>query len=160
MPARVSSLAPERPNPQARNTVTVACKLMHGLTIRLFRWEDYQEQSQFGEVKQARRAVEIAGTRVTIKGVNSLLSPEPRMPTSFAYALTTGVPEDIWSAWLAENKDADVVKNGLIFAAGSEERARDQGREQEAIRTGQEPIDQMAPQKRVSGIERGNKLAA
>ena len=150
----VAAPQPRRANPQTRNTVTVASKLPHGLVIRLFRMEEYEEQGAAGQLVRHKRAVEIDGTRVTIHGHNSRLQPGPKMPLSVAFTLTHNVPADVWDGWLAEHRESAMVRNGLIFAASTDTRAADQAKEHRDIRTGFEPIDPDNPGRHQPRVKR------
>ena len=147
-------------NPRAVETVTVASKLPHGLIIRLHRMEDFPVRKPDGSTVMEKRAVEIDNTRVEIKGANSLLQEQPKMPMGVPFVLTHGVPKDIWDAWMFEFRDSDMVRNGLIFAASTTARADDQAKEQKGIRTGFEAIDPAHPEKHQPRIKRYDARAA
>jgi hypothetical protein len=59
--------------------------------------------------------------------------------------LDGGLPSRLWEKWLEDNKDSDVVKNELIFAEPTLERAKDRARERRKIRSGMEPMDPNNP---------------
>ena len=54
--------------------------------------------------------------------------------------MTPGVPREHWEAWLEQNRNSDLVRNGLVLAADAEDGARGQARERTALRSGLEPI--------------------
>jgi hypothetical protein len=158
--ARKSTLKPIAPNAVASDTVTVACKLPHGVVLRLFDVVPRQETRNDGTTTMTTVAVEREETRVVIKGTMSLLGKEPRMPTVFDFAITPGVPRRIWEEWLSQMAGSDMVKNRLIFASETSARASDEAKEYVTHRTGLEPVDQANPQKHVRGIESGVRNAA
>lgn len=158
--ARAPRKASVAANPVARNTVTVACKIPSGLVLRLFRSETYREQGRAGEMVEHQRSVEIEGTRVTLKGANSVLGLDPKLPSEYAYGLTHGVPEDIWDQWLVANADSDVVRQRLVYAHAKPQYVADKATEQAAIRTGFEPINPDKPWLHQPGIKRGEARAA
>src|ERR1700681_2652555 len=133
--------ASETTLPRSRDTVTVACKLPRGIFLRLCRMEDSAEQSPMGikTVKVARWY----GDQVRINGVAAQNNPAPGN-SAFAqtggYALTPDVDREFFETWLQQNADADVVRNELIFAHGTDADVRRHTRENEKVRSGLEPI--------------------
>lgn len=132
------------------DTVVIACKIAGGIVIRGFEWEDFDEPNPSGVTRRIKRAVEVG--RFVIKGPNSTLAPMspagrfPLLVNSGGYAMTPGVPRELWEQWVATNRDSPIVKNRLIFAANSEDRALDEGRELQKQLSGLEPIDTSSAQ--------------
>ena len=116
-------------------TVTIGCKLPNGLHLTVYNMVDGQEPIMGGGWRTVKKA-EYAG-RVTVKGVGRRVD-DPRV--AFGAALTHGVDADHWARWLEANKDSDVVKNGLIFAAVKQDDVKSEARLNEATKTGMEPI--------------------
>lgn len=58
------------------------------------------------------------------------------------HGLTENVPTDFWQAWLAKNKDRDIVKNGLIFAHGNTKDTSAEAKEKRNTQSKTEPISQ------------------
>jgi hypothetical protein len=56
------------------------------------------------------------------------------------YGLTFGIPKDFWEAWLKQNADYPLVRNGLIFAAGAN-RAPGMAVEKNELKGSFEPLD-------------------
>jgi hypothetical protein len=98
-------------------TVTVACSLPHGLILQCYR------------MNSPPMPPEAIGDAVTIAGANA-------ENAAHGYGYTERVDESFWRAWLAQNQHMAAVRRGLLFAADTPERARDQAREQSAIPTG------------------------
>ena len=71
---------------------------------------------------------------VNIKGANS-------SRLVFGYGVTSDVSLDFWEAWLAENKDRDLVKNGLIFANNDVKSTKDNLKDGQNNPSGLEPLD-------------------
>lgn len=147
------------------NTVTIACKLPNGMFLDLM-GEEKEEMvpSNSGPVRQVKRDLL---KRVLVRGVaaerrlergdehgDPMESPGI-MTVQGGYGLTFGVDKDFWDAWLRQNANSDLVKNRLIFAAAGD-KAADQAREQEEIRSGLEPLD---PEKLPKGLERVKRAA-
>lgn len=139
-------------------TVTVACKLPHGLICRIFVMREKTELVLGGGTRQVKEAVD-SGRRFTINGV---AHEAGRMPMSRRYdgapmdgtqapmldtgfALTHNVPKADWDEWLEQNKDSDFIKKGLVFAHKQAASVKKQGKDHERIRTGLEPIDPLRP---------------
>jgi len=57
------------------------------------------------------------------------------------FALTFGVDREFFERWLEDNKDTDLVRKGFVFAAGSEQSARDSAKEKKSLKNGMEPLD-------------------
>jgi len=137
-------------------TVTVACKLPHGLRLRLFKMIDVVEGAPSGS-----RMVQVAqqiGEQVVIRGylepnVGELLIPS-RMSS---WAFTDGVDKEFMTEWLKQNQGHDAVQAGLIFAADKRSNAEARAREFDKLRSGFEPID---PANLPKGIQTGATKAA
>ncbi|MDE1486081.1 hypothetical protein KKJ17_14855 [Xenorhabdus bovienii] len=92
------------------STVIIACKLANGLYL------DVGEQ------------------RVAVNGFAKGFIDET------GFGLTYGIDAELWKAWLAENKDRDLVTNGLIFAHEQESSAKDEAKEKQKTKSGTERI--------------------
>jgi hypothetical protein len=142
--------------------VTVACKLPHGLKMRLFREEDYQEPTAGGVMRISKRWVPLPDA-VTVRGVatevNAPIDPRKPPPPLIVggYALTPGVDADFWAAWLKANAEFDAVKNKLIFAYEKHDTTEGKARENASRRSGLEPLD---PTRLPRGIEPADTKAA
>lgn len=75
--------------------VTIACKLPHGLTLRV--------------AGHPRGSVTLGGTARARQGIE--------------IAFTPGVPADFWDAWLAENRLFPAVVAGAVYEASREKAA-------------------------------------
>lgn len=121
-------------------TVTVACKLPHGLILRLFEMVDHDEAQPGGGYKTIKRA-RPRGEEIRIKGYQEPNRNVPPPAMDGSYALTHGVDKDFFDEWMKQNADHPAVKNKLIFASEKTENVRAQVRENEGRRSGFEPID-------------------
>lgn len=134
-------------------TVTVACKLPHGLQLEL-KGADGQAVRVPVKGNAAARRLEIAddkGNVVQHEGIASVQG---------GYGLTHGVDADFWAQWLKENADYAPVKNGMIFATAKGESAASKAREQAEIRTGFEPIDPLKPRPGIQPLDRNDNRQA
>lgn len=57
------------------------------------------------------------------------------------HGITEDVPADLWAAWLAENKDRDLVKNGFVFAHGDEKDTKAEAKEKAKTKSKTEPLE-------------------
>jgi hypothetical protein len=133
-------------------TVTAACKLPHGLTLRVFDMVETQEAVMGGGFRPVKMARELP-TRITLKGVSHAQNAAPNAPMISGFALTHGVPKEFWDLWLAQNKDTDVVKNGLVFAHEKDGSTAAEAKEKEKVRSGLERLDPKALPKSLAKIE-------
>lgn len=118
------------------DTVTVACKIPNGLSLRVGDFVDVTERSATAAVTTAvwrprENAVEIKGPKRDQYGRDM----------EGGYALTHGVPKDFWDQWMKENKDSPLVVNKLILAHGKADSAVAEAKENEKRRSGLEPLD-------------------
>lgn len=137
------------------DTVTIACKLPHGIVLRAFHMATVAEPVMGGGSRDVKKAQQLPGEFV-VMGTSFPQNGAPRGRMEFGYALTMGCPKELWERWLSDNKDTPMVLNGLIFAHDSERSTVSEAREKEALRSGFERLD---PNKLPKGIEKA-KLAA
>ncbi len=116
-------------NERAATTVTVACKLPHGLHLDLPQRGDRPHK------------------RVTVKGCNA------RDSVAFGYGITEGVPKDHWDEWLSMHKDMVMVKNQLIFAHVQSASVTDMAKENAKRKTGLEGIDPEKPGEKITTMK-------
>jgi hypothetical protein len=144
-------MAASAPATNSTETVTVACKLPHGLALRVFDTVDVDEPILGGGVRRSK----IAQERPERFVVNGFAHPQNRNPRceifgamqmpngslNGGYALTPGVPKDLWEMWLAQNAKSLLVKNGLIFAVPKVEDARVEADKRKTIKSNLERLD-------------------
>jgi hypothetical protein len=128
----------------ASATVTVACKLPHGLTLRLFKMEPFEEAVVGGGVRQTKKAMQVG----EVVKLNGYAAPHGHRPLAdvvggkfVGYALTPDVPREYIEEWLRQNPDLPAVKNGLIFIAPDRKYAADKAEEVRGQKNGLEPLD-------------------
>lgn len=120
-------------------TVTVACKITNGLILRLFRMADSHEPVMGGGFRTVQKAQPF-GEVVRIAGYAHDVMHAPRAPIASGFALTRGVDADFWEEWLDQNRDADYVRNKLIFAHEAPANVRAQAKEFRGVTDNQGPI--------------------
>lgn len=117
-------------------TVTVACKLPHGLHIQIREIEKTRD----GEISKG------IGPVVTLNGAN-------HDEAIAGHGFTPDVDKEFFDKWLSQNKEQPFVKNKLVFAQEKEGSAKAQAKDQKGNKTGFEGID---PQKPGDGIKPEN----
>lgn len=124
-------------------TVTVACKLPHGLILRLFQPIAAFEPLPGGGVKEITKfePMHEKGT-VLIKGYLEKHTPDqPLAAQGSKYALTHGVDKAFFDEWMKQNAQHDAVKNKLIFGSEKPDELKGKIAENAKQRSGLEPID-------------------
>lgn len=130
-------------------TVTVACKIPNGLILRLFEMVDTTEVMPNGHrtIKKAQPK----GEPVRINGYSREFMA-PRAGLASGFALTRNVDADYWEEWLNQNRDADYVRNGLIFAQVQTADTKAKAKELRDVSDNQGPLvpdtDRRIPQRR------------
>ena len=124
----------------AGETVTIACKLPHGLKLRVFDMVERTEHVMGG----GSRAFKLAQPKEKTFNIAGFAHPQnaaPKAQLIEGYALTHGVDKDFWDLWIAQNADADMVKNGLIFAHVKQQDTNAEAREKKTTRSGLERLE-------------------
>lgn len=121
-------------------TVTVASKMPNGIVMRGFR-EKTRTVQVLGGGQRDERFYEPDGREVTILGASRPVGGDFKTRVVAGMALTQNVPKDLWDQWHRANKDADMVRNGLIFAFASTAEAADAAKDARKVRSGLEPLD-------------------
>ena len=137
-------------------TVTVASKLGFPLQLKLQKKESYVQAagvSEGGQEKYVKMERWVPYDTKTIFGASVpagggvpdgyIMPPEIRG----GYALTPGIPSDFWEIWLEQNKNADYVTSGMIFAFPDMESAKAKANEQKDLRSGLEPLSRQVDEK-------------
>jgi hypothetical protein len=135
----MSDAAPAGTNVGSR-VVTVACKLPHGIKIRDHRKSTTHEPVMGG----GSRKVEVfrpVGPTYRIKGQNVPEALKPFVEVVGGYAITQGMPAEIFERWMRWNEEAPYVKNNLIFGSENADEVRGKAREFAALTTGMEALD-------------------
>jgi hypothetical protein len=127
------------------SVVYVASKLNNDLLCRLFEWVDGQEPGPTGPraVKVSRQIVRDGEPlQFLLKGHNP--GPTARLPSGFIIEpryRTTKVARELYELYVEQNRDSDLLRNKVIFAASTESDINAMIKEHESsIRTGLEPI--------------------
>lgn len=122
------------------DVVTVGCKLPAGLILRVFDMVDTPEPVMGGGTRMSPMARELP-QRIELKGYAVPFGQPVNRPIFGRFALTNNVPRDFFELWLHQNKDTEIVKNGLVFMEDSEDAARDHAKEFKTLRSGFEALN-------------------
>jgi hypothetical protein len=133
-------MAPTAPATNSTETVTIACKLPHGLVLRVFDMVEFDEPVLGGGFRKSKISQE-RPERFVINGFSHPQNRAAAHPIIEGFALTPGVPKELWEKWLDQNRRSDMVKNGLIFAQPRSESAEAMAKERKATRSGLERLD-------------------
>jgi hypothetical protein len=130
----------------SRKTVTVACKLPHGVVIRDFA-KTVQHENVMGGGSRKVDVYRPVGKRIRIKG--------PQVPTPFlrlvevvgGYAITDGIDAEVFGRWMKWNEDSPAVTGKLIFGFEDRDKVLGTAREYASVKSGVEPLDTSMIQK-------------
>lgn len=125
---------------RVNTSVTVACKLPHGIVIRDF-VESTEHEPVLGGGTRKVKVFRPVGRRIRIKGPTV---PGPfirRVEVVGGYAISEGIPADVFQRWIDWNKDSAMVRNQLIYGHENGDRVRDWAKDRDSLRSGMEPID-------------------
>jgi len=141
-------IAPRASRP-ATGTVTVVVGLKHpsGLILQGFKKKKVNVATPMGFREE--EIYDRVGNPFPLKGNAQMLDLHHRLGMQFdsgGYAITPGVPADLWEQWLTFNIDSPLVTEELIFAEDDEASARAHGRELAKKRSGLEAIDPEHPE--------------
>lgn len=135
-------------------TVTVACKLPNGFVIRGMKKATRSIGVQGGGLRD-EIYFKADGRRVTVFGTARAKGADFRTRVVGGYALTTGVPKDLFDEWLKTNEDSDMVRNGLVCAFKGVNDAASFGRENAEIKSGLEPLNPLGDKRQVRSMKIG-----
>jgi hypothetical protein len=144
-------MAASAPQTNSTATVTVACKLPHGLILRVFEMEEIEVQLLNGPPKKVKQAKELA-KRFFVNGFSHAQNRAPDYEIvggiplangtpNGGYALTPGVPKDLWDLWWEQNKTSAMARNGLIWAMESRNDVGAKAADGAKIKSGLERMD-------------------
>jgi hypothetical protein len=121
-------------------TVTVACKIPNGLMIRTFVNETYDEPVMAGGTKVVTRS-RPEGWSHKLNGPARAIGKDVNYQIVHGAGITHGVDADKFALWLEQNKDADYVVKGLVFAQVKADAVITQAYEHRNEKSGGEAVD-------------------
>ena len=123
-------------------TVSVASKLPMDLIIQLHDFKQSSEPVMGGGVREFKIAVKRVNAPVYVLSGNSYAQNKgPHQQLIGGYAITHDIPKAFWDEWLEQNKYADFIVNGLIFAHGDSASVKAEVAEKEKVKSGLERLD-------------------
>ena len=122
------------------STVTVACKLPHGLKMRVFAPQEYNEYVMGGGSRTVTRYVD-TGKSFTVNGWSHAQNSAPHCTIQEGFALTMGVDKDFWDTWYEQNKTSALVENNLIWAYEKIADGKDMTKDFAQVKSGLERLD-------------------
>lgn len=93
-----------------------------------------------GGYKTVSRATPMGGT-VKLNGAARFVGRDMPHEIRHGAGLTFGVDADFFAKWMADNKESEIVKNGLVFAQTKANEIEAQARDHRKQATGLEPLD-------------------
>ena len=120
--------------------VSIACKLPSGLVLRVFNMIE-RDTPVMGGGSRTEKIAEQRAETATIHGWSHAQNAAPNCTIIGGYAITDGVDKDLWDLWFSQNKNSDMVKNGLIFANEKPSFVTDKAKEGSIITSGLERLD-------------------
>jgi hypothetical protein len=127
--------------------VVVACKYPPGFMMRVFEMVKVPQASPMGSimVMEARQI----GEPIKINGTSTPPGMIRDDPLVAGYALTRGVPKEMWDLWVEQNRDSDMVRNKLVFAHEKPDmvQGRAVNQRKNGVQSGMEGLDPKNPPK-------------
>jgi len=120
-------------------TVTVACKILSGMTCRI---HEKRKVTVVGLGHSKSEDQWFETDRVfTVAGPAHAQNEGPRHQNVGGFAITYGVPKDLWDEWRRQNNDLPAVRNGHILAYETADKAMDAAKERKGLKTGLERVN-------------------
>jgi hypothetical protein len=138
------------------DVVSVYCKHPHGLILRVGKFVKRTEAAAL-HAREVEEWQQLGS--FTVAGPARRIGEDAKAPVIGGYAITHGVPKDLWDEWLKANKDTAMVLNKVIFAHEKSSYGDGQATEQKTIRTGLEPLSQ-GKDPRARGSDRVETMTA
>lgn len=120
-------------------TVTVALKHPTGIFLEAFEPSRMQVPDGVGRLRD-ETIFRSTGKRFEVHGNRVPFGATPNFPIVAGFALTHGVPKDLWETWLKQHADSDLVQNRLISAFDDGDSAADYAKDHEGTKSGMEAM--------------------
>jgi hypothetical protein len=123
-------------------TVTVASKFPMDFILKLHDFKTKYEPVMGGGSREYKIAEPRMGAKTFIIQGNSFPQNKGAHQQIVAgYAITRDIPKAFWEEWLEQNKGAEFLVNGMIFAHSEAASTIAQSKEMEAEKSGLERMD-------------------
>jgi hypothetical protein len=141
------------------DTVTIGCKVPNGIVLKLYDMVTVETTVNGVVIKEKQALLREGEQEYTLNGFSIDLGKmaggiPPEHQIIGGFGLTTGIPRDFAEEWFKQNAQAMIVRNGLIFMEGTENRARGHAKEFASLQSGLQPVDQNDPSTR-AGLRKG-----
>lgn len=123
-----------------QSTVFVACKMPRGLYLQTHSFMEMDQRVMAGGIEKRRVAVRNP-EKFRIKPAVLQFGLIPNFPIVNGFSITRDVPSAMWRQWVEENKNLELLQQGLIAGFDTEADAVAYANEFGKLRTGLEPID-------------------
>jgi hypothetical protein len=122
-------------------TVSVASKLPMGIVLQLYDFKPRHEPVMGGGAREYKQAEPRHGATFIVDGNSFAQNVGPQSQIAGGFAITHGVPKAFWEEWLDQNKHADYVVNGMIFAHAEAASTVAHAKDNEGEKSGLERLD-------------------
>lgn len=121
---------PKKPATGQRSgdTVTVVLNHEHGIILDVL--EEYEDHEPvMGGGTRTVKAFRRTGEQYRLNGYRTPVGTQPNYIVVGKYALTQGIPREVWEQWLSQHHDSPLVRNKLISAHAKLDKAQDEAKE-------------------------------
>lgn len=120
---------------------SVGLKLPNGLSLRLQHQVVQPDPRRDGTMGTIQMWMpDYSKEEVILSGNAVPHGAQPKCLIVGGYAITTGISLDFMTAWMKQNKDLELVKNGLIIVHEKKSHLTGQANEQQSIKSGLEAL--------------------
>lgn len=134
---------------ESNATVVVASKLPFDIILRLFDFQKKSDPVMGGGMREYRIAVPRNVQTFIVQGNSFPQNQGAHQEIHAGFAITRDIPKAFWDEWLEQNKEADYVRNNMIFAHGHTSSLKSQAKEMENEKSNLERLD---PNKLPAGL--------
>lgn len=122
-------------------TVTVALKHPTGIILEVFREETSHENVMGGGTRSVK-VFRATGKQYPLNGNRVPFGTTPNYTILGGWALTPGIPKEVWETWQSQHQDSPLVENGLIDAHENADYVQDFAKDTDNVRrkSGLEPL--------------------
>jgi hypothetical protein len=139
-PAQVGAEAPSEVKTSGR-TYFVACRHLGGLIIQSYAPMKEMEPVIGGGQREVTR-YRTTGAQFKLNGpLRALKEMNPHAIGMTGYAMTEGVPADLWEEWMRHNAESALVKNHMVFGHERRDAVEGWAREHKGVVHNFEPVN-------------------
>lgn len=131
---------PDQSRSTSTETVTVFCRLPHGLRLSVYDLDEIKRRDALSRNKTPDYSP-VQASHIVLRGARDDARYHKKDNVLLGMAGRTDVPKDFWDAWYSQNKNSDFIRNHLVFAETTERAGAARQAELAAERTGFESLD-------------------